>query len=66
MTQLQTEIDVVIIGGQTALSTAYFLNRKKISFVILDDQNQAGGAWQHTWQSLRFFLPTHGVRCLVG
>ena len=58
MTQLQTEIDVVIIGGgQAALSTAYFLKRKKISFVILDDQNQAGGAWQHTWQSLRLFSP---------
>lgn len=45
MTQLQTEIDVVIIGGgQAALSTAYFLKRKKISFVILDDQNQASTA----------------------
>ncbi|WP_111893599.1 ArsO family NAD(P)H-dependent flavin-containing monooxygenase [Acinetobacter sp. MB5] len=58
MTQVRTDIDVVIIGGgQAALSTAYFLNRKKISFVILDDQNQAGGAWQHAWESLRLFSP---------
>ena len=45
MAQLQAEIDVVIIGGgQAALATAYFLKRKKIPFVILDDQVQAGGA----------------------
>ena len=38
LAQLQAEIDVVIIGGgQAALATAYFLKRKKIPFVILDD-----------------------------
>jgi ribulose 1,5-bisphosphate synthetase/thiazole synthase len=38
LTQLQAEVDVVIIGGgQAALATAYFLKRKKIPFVILDD-----------------------------
>ena len=38
MSQLQAEVDVVIIGGgQAALATAYFLKRKKIPFVILDD-----------------------------
>ena len=58
MAQLQAEIDVVIIGGgQAALATAYFLKRKKIPFVILDDQVQAGGAWLHAWQSLRLFSP---------
>ncbi|EXB69187.1 NAD(P)-binding Rossmann-like domain protein [Acinetobacter sp. 21871] len=56
MSQLQAEVDVVIIGGgQAALATAYFLKRKKIPFVILDDQNQAGGAWLHAWESLRLF-----------
>ena len=35
MSQLQAEVDVVIIGGgQAALATAYFLKRKKIPFVI--------------------------------
>ena len=58
MAQLQAEIDVIIIGGgQSALATAYFLKRKKVSFVILDDQSQAGGAWLHAWQSLRLFSP---------
>lgn len=58
MIQLQADIDVVIIGGgQAALATAYFLKRKEISFVILDDQSQAGGAWQHAWESLRLFSP---------
>ena len=58
LTQLQTEVDVIIIGGgQAALATAYFLKRKKIPFVILDDQVQAGGAWLHAWQSLRLFSP---------
>lgn len=58
MAQLQAEVDVIIIGGgQSALATAYFLKRKKVSFVILDDQSQAGGAWLHAWQSLRLFSP---------
>lgn len=58
MTQLQAEIDVVIIGGgQSALATAYFLKRKKIKFVILDNQPQAGGAWLNAWESLSLFSP---------
>lgn len=58
MAQLQAEVDVVIIGGgQAALSTAYFLKRKKISFIIIDNQQRAGGAWLHAWQSLRLFSP---------
>ena len=58
MAQLKAEVDVVIIGGgQSALATAYFLKRKKVPFVILDDQSQAGGAWLHAWQSLCLFSP---------
>ena len=61
LNQKQTETDVIIIGGgQAALSTAYFLKRKKIPFIILDEQNQAGGAWLHTWESLRLFSPNTG------
>lgn len=41
-------VDVVIIGGgQAGLSTAYFLRRTDLSFVILDNQVQPGGAWLH-------------------
>lgn len=58
LAQLQAEVDVVIIGGgQAALSTAYFLKRKKVSFIILDNQQHAGGAWLHAWESLRLFSP---------
>jgi len=42
LNQKQTETDVIIIGGgQAALSTAYFLKRKKITFIIWYDQYQA-------------------------
>ncbi len=50
--------DVVIIGGgQSALSTAYFLKRKEVNFVILDNQKTPGGAWTQSWQSLKLFSP---------
>ena len=55
---ITTETDVIIIGGgQAALATAYFLKRNGLSFIILDEQPQAGGAWLHTWDSLRLFSP---------
>ena len=58
LAQLKAEVDVIIIGGgQAGLSTAYFLRRKNIPFIILDDQPQPGGAWQHAWESLRLFSP---------
>ncbi|SDU08325.1 Predicted flavoprotein CzcO associated with the cation diffusion facilitator CzcD [Pseudomonas pohangensis] len=51
-------VDVLIIGGgQAALSTAYFLRRTQLSYLLLDDQLQPGGAWQHGWDSLRLFSP---------
>jgi putative flavoprotein involved in K+ transport len=50
--------DVVIIGGgQAALSTGYYLRRAGLDFIILDNQAKAGGAWNHTWPSLRLFSP---------
>ncbi|MEO3786265.1 ArsO family NAD(P)H-dependent flavin-containing monooxygenase [Actinocorallia sp. B10E7] len=52
------EIDVLVVGGGQAGSAAGFhLRRAGIDFVILDDQNRPGGAWQHTWPSLRLFSP---------
>src|SRR5688572_22792457 len=35
----------------------YYLRRTGLSYVILDNQNEAGGAWTHTWRSLRLFSP---------
>ena len=50
--------DVVIIGGgQAGLALAYYLRRTGLSYVVLDDGNAPGGAWQHTWRSLRLFSP---------
>lgn len=50
--------DVTIVGGgQAALATAYFLRRTNLSFIILDAEQGAGGAWRHGWSSLRLFSP---------
>ncbi len=50
--------DVVVIGGgQAGLAAGYHLRRPGIEHVILDAQAAPGGAWQHTWDSLRLFSP---------
>lgn len=50
--------DVVIIGGgQSALAVAYFLKRTSLSFVLLDANQEPGGAWAHGWDSLHLFSP---------
>lgn len=50
--------DVVVIGGgQAGLAVGYHLRRTGLSFVILDAGTSPGGAWRHTWQSLRLFSP---------
>ncbi|MGX1914273.1 ArsO family NAD(P)H-dependent flavin-containing monooxygenase [Streptomyces phaeochromogenes] len=48
---------VVIGGGQAGLAAGYHLRRLGLDFVILDAQTEPGGAWQHTWDSLRLFSP---------
>jgi len=41
--------DIIIIGGgQAGISVAYFLKRTDFNYLILDDQESPGGAWQHT------------------
>jgi thioredoxin reductase len=67
LTQLQAEVDVVIIGGgQAALATAYFLKRKKIPFIILDDQFRRVVHGHMLGNLFVFFLQILGVRCRVG
>jgi len=44
--------------GQSALAVAYFLRRTQLSFVILDAEEEPGGAWRHGWNSLRLFSPS--------
>ncbi|GGG60954.1 monooxygenase [Kocuria dechangensis] len=51
-------VDVAVVGaGQAGLAAGYYLRRTGLSFVLLDDQETAGGAWRHTWPSLRLFSP---------
>jgi putative flavoprotein involved in K+ transport len=52
------DIDVVVIGGgQSALATGFYLRRSGLSYVLLDEQEHPGGAWQRAWRSLRLFSP---------
>jgi cation diffusion facilitator CzcD-associated flavoprotein CzcO len=52
------ECDVVVVGGgQSALAMGYYLRRTGLTYVVLDDARSAGGAWRHTWPSLRLFSP---------
>lgn len=48
---------LVVGGGQAGLATAYYLRRAAVEHVVLDDQEGPGGAWLHTWESLRLFSP---------
>jgi putative flavoprotein involved in K+ transport len=50
--------DVIVIGGgQSGLAMGYYLRRTGLSYMILDNEQEAGGAWQHTWKSLKLFSP---------
>jgi len=48
---------IVIGGGQSALAVGYYLRRTDYTWVMLDAQEDAGGAWQHGWNSLTTFSP---------
>jgi cation diffusion facilitator CzcD-associated flavoprotein CzcO len=53
-----TTLDVVVIGGgQAGLALGFYLRRTQLTYAILDAQPQPGGAWLHTWRSLRLFSP---------
>ncbi|UPK67491.1 ArsO family NAD(P)H-dependent flavin-containing monooxygenase [Chitinophaga filiformis] len=50
--------DVIVIGGgQSALAVAYYLRRTTLRYVLLDKEKEAGGSWQHVWDSLTLFSP---------
>ncbi len=48
---------IIIGGGQAGLSVAYFFRRYNIDYLILDNQQAAGGSWLSTWDSLTLFSP---------
>jgi thioredoxin reductase len=58
--------NVVVIGaGQAGLSSAYYLRRSGLDFVVLDHAPGPGGAWQHRWPSLTLGA-AHRVHDLPG
>ena len=46
---------IIIGGGQAGLATAYYLLRAGVDILVLDDQEDAGGAWRHVWPSMTLF-----------
>lgn len=51
-------VDVLVVGGgQAGLAAGFYLRRAGADFVILDAQEEPGGAWRHAWPSLRLFSP---------
>lgn len=64
------KVDIVVIGaGQAGLSAAYYLKREGLKagkgFVVLDDEEGPGGAWQHRWDSLTL-SNVNGINDLPG
>ena len=70
-------VDVIVIGaGQAGLSAAYHLARRGFvpltrasagdqTFVVLDANDEPGGAWQHRWASLKM-ATVNGIHELPG
>lgn len=71
-------VDVVVVGaGQAGLSAGYHLARRDYvparqadseherTFLLLDREERAGGAWQHRWRSLRMET-VNGIHELPG
>src|SRR5437867_1209234 len=48
---------VVIGGGQAGLSVGYHLQKRGVTFVILDASARVGDVWRNRWDSLRLFTP---------
>lgn len=49
---------IIIGGGQAGLAVGFYLRRHQLNFLIVDDQTEPGGAWLHTWDSLKLFSPS--------
>ncbi|MFJ9497178.1 flavin-containing monooxygenase [Brevibacillus centrosporus] len=53
-----TDYDVIVIGaGQAGLSIGYYLQRHKLSFVILEKNDRVGTSWRERYDSLVLFTP---------
>lgn len=51
-------VETVVIGGsQAGLAVGYWLQRRGLPFVIVDENDRVGDAWRKRWDSLRLFTP---------
>jgi putative flavoprotein involved in K+ transport len=50
--------DAIVIGsGQAALAAGYYLQKKGLSYVLLDKENEVGEVWRNRYDSLVLFTP---------
>ncbi len=53
-------VDLIVIGaGQAGLAVGYYLARRGLRFVILEEHARVGDSWRNRWDSLRLFTPAH-------
>ena len=51
-------VETAIIGaGQAGLATAYHLQRRGRTCLILDSNDKVGDSWRAQWDSLRLYSP---------
>lgn len=49
---------IIIIGaGQAGLSVAYYLQKRKSHFLVLDANKNIGDSWRNRWDFLKLFTP---------
>jgi cation diffusion facilitator CzcD-associated flavoprotein CzcO len=70
MSPALSTVDVVVVGaGQGGLSAAFFLDRAGLDpgrgYVVLDGDDEPGGAWRHRWPGLTMDR-VNGVHDLPG
>ena len=54
----QKTYDVIVIGaGQAGLSIGYYLEQKKLNYLIIDSANEIGDSWKYRYDSLTLFTP---------
>jgi len=55
---MSENLDVIVIGGgQAGLASGWHLKQRGLKFVILDEQERAGGNWRNYYDSLTLFSP---------
>jgi len=51
--------DYIIIGaGQAGLAMAYYLNKQKANYLVIDANSEIGAPWLKRWDSLKLFTPS--------